>query len=93
MIRFINIDIYMKNIYEKEKKLIASLEKLRNLNIVDIDKIEESKNLNLNLGRGGVPLSLDRTCDLRRIFAGAGRNRRYLRGSSNQKLEGKIEEL
>ena len=49
------------------------------------------KNLNLNLGRGGVPLSLDRTCDLRRIFAGAGRNRRYLRGSSNQKLEGKIE--
>jgi hypothetical protein len=24
---------------------------------------------------------------------GPGRNRRYLRGSSNQKLEGKIEEL
>ena len=45
MIQFINIDIYMKNIHEKEKKLIDSLEKLRNLNIIDMDKIEETKNL------------------------------------------------
>ena len=44
MIQFINIDIYMKHSW-KRKKLIESLEKLRNLNIIDMDKIEETKNL------------------------------------------------
>ncbi len=42
MIQFINIDIYMKNIDEKEKKLLDTLQKLRELNIQnnkEIDKV------------------------------------------------------
>ena len=38
MIQFINIDIYMKNIDEKEKKLIETLQNLRKINIQDIKK-------------------------------------------------------
>ena len=41
MIQFINIDIYMKNIDEKEKKLIQTLQKLREINIQDIKEIDE----------------------------------------------------
>ena len=43
MIQFINIDIYMKNIDEKEKKLEDTLEKLREINVQD------NKELNLSL--------------------------------------------
>ena len=35
MIQFINIDIYMKNIDEKEKKLEDTLQKLRDINVHD----------------------------------------------------------
>ena len=41
MIQFINIDIYMKNIDEKEKKLTDAIQKLRKLNIYDNKEIEE----------------------------------------------------
>ena len=37
MIQFINIDIYMKNIYEKEKKLNLALANLKNLNLKNPD--------------------------------------------------------
>ena len=42
MIQFINIDIYMKNIDEKEKKLKDTLKKLGEINIqhnVELDKV------------------------------------------------------
>ena len=41
MIQFINIDIYMKNIDEKEKKLTDALQKLRQINIQDNKNIDE----------------------------------------------------
>ena len=41
MIQFINIDIYMKNIDEKEKKLTETLQKLREININDNKDIDE----------------------------------------------------
>ena len=41
MIQFINIDIYMKNIDEKEKKLTDTLQKLREINIHDNKEIDE----------------------------------------------------
>ena len=43
MIQFINIDIYMKNIDEKEKKLKDTLKKLGEINIQhneEVDKVE-----------------------------------------------------
>ena len=39
MIQFINIDIYMKNIDEKEKKLKDTLKKLREINIQDNEEL------------------------------------------------------
>ena len=53
MIQFINIDIYMKNIDEKEKKLSDTLKKLRDINIQDneeLNKVEilkDQKKINL----------------------------------------------
>ena len=50
MIQFINIDIYMKSISEKEKKLEETLEKLKNLEIpnsnkiIELEKLENQKN-------------------------------------------------
>ena len=41
MIQFISIDIYMKNIREKEKKLIDTLQKLREINIHDNKETDE----------------------------------------------------
>ena len=41
MIQFINIDIYMKNIDEKEKKLTDTLQKLREINSHDNNEINE----------------------------------------------------
>ena len=41
MNQFINIDIYMKNIDEKEKKLTDALQKLRQINIQDNKNIDE----------------------------------------------------
>ena len=41
MIQFINIDIYMKNIDEKEKKLIDTLQKLRKIKVQDNNEINE----------------------------------------------------
>ena len=41
MIQFIIIDIYMKNIDEKEKKLTDALQKLREMNVQDNNEINE----------------------------------------------------
>ena len=41
MIQFIIIDIYMKNIDEKEKKLTDALQKLREINVKDNNEISE----------------------------------------------------
>ena len=41
MIQFINIDIYMKNIDEKEKKLTDTLKKLREINVQDYNELNE----------------------------------------------------
>ena len=41
MIQFINIDIYMKNIDEKEKKLTHTLQKLREINMRGDEGIDE----------------------------------------------------
>jgi len=41
VIQFINIDIYMKNIDEKEKKLTDTLQKLREINGQDNNEINE----------------------------------------------------
>ena len=41
MIQFINIDIYMKNIDEKEKKLEDILKKLRETNIQDNEELNK----------------------------------------------------
>ena len=45
MIQFINIDIYMNSISEKEKKLFQTLGKLKNLENIKPDKILELENL------------------------------------------------
>ena len=48
MIQFINIDIYMKNIDEKEKKLKDTLKKLGEINIQhneELDNVEILKNI------------------------------------------------
>ena len=45
MNQFNNIDIYMKSISEKEKKLIETLDKLKNLENIKPDKILELENL------------------------------------------------
>ena len=45
MIQFINIDIYMKNIHEKEKKLTDILKKLQDLNLINSEKIKELQNI------------------------------------------------
>ena len=42
MNQFINIDIYMNSISEKEKKLLETLGKLKNLENIKPDKILES---------------------------------------------------
>ena len=41
MIQFINIDIYMKNIDEKEKKLKDTLKKLREINIQHNEELDK----------------------------------------------------
>ena len=45
MNQFIIIDIYMKSISEKEKKLLETLDKLKNIDIIKPDKIIELENL------------------------------------------------
>ena len=45
MIQFNNIDIYMKTIDEKEKKLNDILNQLKNLEILNPNKIIELENL------------------------------------------------
>ena len=45
MNQFINIDIYMNSISEKEKKLLETLDKLKILENIKSDKILELENL------------------------------------------------
>ena len=45
MNQFINIDIYMNSISEKEKKLLETLDKLINLETIKPHKISELENL------------------------------------------------
>ena len=46
MIQFINIDIYMKNIDEKEKKLKDTLKKLGEINIQQNEELDKVAILN-----------------------------------------------
>ena len=63
MIQFINIDIYMKNIDEKEKKLKESLKKLGEINIQhneELDKVailKDQKN-QLEIEKKQIAISL-----------------------------------
>ena len=55
MIQFINIDIYMKNIDEKEKKLTHTLQKLREINMRGDEGIDELVGLrDQKIGRAHV---------------------------------------
>ena len=59
MNQFISIDIYMKNIHEKEKKLTDILQKLKEINIQDSKETDEWA---LSQGYVSVvPISFDMT--------------------------------